>query len=658
VTSSATSAPAPLLFAEVEQRIRAAVARVAAAEPDPLDPYRGLYISDEGALRTAAELDGHEVGEALGHAAALLGLGTLDAAVLAFCAAPELDARYGRLIAYLHDDVTRRLPTPRLVARLLAGDGLPERALLARFGADAPLRRTGAVSLLDSDPLVPLADRPAKLDERLAARLIGAELGASPDPRGARLVAVPACDPGRAEAVAALRRLIASGDELALVACGTDGPELIALALDRPVLVLDARAAAEAGALPPARVHAALAGAALVLELPETAAPEDQARIRGLLEGLGGRLLACAARRQGVTCLDGAAAMVVDVPAPSLEERRALWATHSGAGTEEVAEKFRLSMRQIEHAARIAGLAARARGAEEALTADLERGAREASRTRLGELAALLDDRRDWSDLVLPAAQRDQLRSISAYLRHRDRVLSDWGYEDAVSSQGLKVLFAGESGTGKTMAAQVIATDLGLDVFRVDLATVVSKYIGETERNLDRIFGAAEGSNAILFFDEADALFGKRSEVKDAHDRYANIEVSYLLQRMETYPGAVVLATNYRRNIDEAFMRRLDFAIDFPFPEPADRERIWRRLLPDSAPVGPDVDVEALARRFELSGGSIRNCSVAAAFMAADDGGRIEMRHLVGAVAGEYRKIGRLTLDAEFAGDGSDGRPI
>jgi SpoVK/Ycf46/Vps4 family AAA+-type ATPase len=222
-----------------------------------------------------------------------------------------------------------------------------------------------------------------------------------------------------------------------------------------------------------------------------------------------------------------------------------------------------------------------------------------------------------------------------------------------VSSQGLKVLFAGESGTGKTMAAQVIATDLGLDVFRVDLATVVSKYIGETERNLDRIFGAAEGSNAILFFDEADALFGKRSEVKDAHDRYANIEVSYLLQRMESYPGAVVLATNYRRNIDEAFMRRLDFAIDFPFPEPADRARIWKRLLPDSAPVGPDVDVEALARRFELSGGSIRNCSVSAAFTAADDGGRIDMRHLVGAVAAEYRKIGRLTLDADFAGEGA-----
>ena len=160
-------------------------------------------------------------------------------------------------------------------------------------------------------------------------------------------------------------------------------------------------------------------------------------------------------------------------------------------------------------------------------------------------------------------------------------MLSDWGYERSVArTQGLKVLFAGESGTGKTMAAQVLAAELGLELFRVDLATIVSKYIGETEKNLDRIFGAADGSNAILFFDEADALFGKRSEVSDSHDRYANIEVAYLLQKMEGYAGAVILATNFRRNIDDAFVRRLDFVIDFPFPEAEDRKRIWRLLLP------------------------------------------------------------------------------
>ena len=220
----------------------------------------------------------------------------------------------------------------------------------------------------------------------------------------------------------------------------------------------------------------------------------------------------------------------------------------------------------------------------------------------------------------MPERQLELLQSISAYLRHRDRVLSDWGYDKSVArTQGLKVLFAGESGTGKTMAAQVLAAELGLELFRVDLATIVSKYIGETEKNLDRIFGAADGSNAILFFDEADALFGKRSEVSDSHDRYANIEVAYLLQKMEGYAGAVILATNFRRNIDDAFVRRLDFVIDFPFPEAEDRKRIWRLLLPDEAPLAEDIDIDFLATQFKLSGGSIRNCSLSAAFQAADD---------------------------------------
>jgi SpoVK/Ycf46/Vps4 family AAA+-type ATPase len=250
---------------------------------------------------------------------------------------------------------------------------------------------------------------------------------------------------------------------------------------------------------------------------------------------------------------------------------------------------------------------------------------------------------------VLPNRQREVLGSISAYLRHRDRVLSEWGYERAVArTQGLKVLFAGESGTGKTMAAEVLGAELGLELFRVDLSTIVSKYIGETEKNLDRIFEAATGSNAILFFDEADALFGKRSEVSDAHDRYANIEVAYLLQKMEGYPGAVILATNFRQNIDDAFVRRLDFVIDFPFPEAEDRKLIWRLLLPEEAPLDDDVDLEFLATQFKLSGGAIRNCSLAAAFQAADEESSITMRHLIRAVALEFGKQGRLTLQTDF----------
>ena len=314
-----------------------------------------------------------------------------------------------------------------------------------------------------------------------------------------------------------------------------------------------------------------------------------------------------------------------------------------------MAAKFRLSMGQIVEAAEVARLAAGARGEAGPTPSDLDLGSRQASSSRLGELASRLPPGYRWVDLVVPERQLELLQSISAYLRHRDRVLSDWGYDRSVArTQGLKVLFAGESGTGKTMAAQVLAAELGLEIFRVDLATIVSKYIGETEKNLDRIFGAADGSNAILFFDEADALFGKRSEISDSHDRYANIEVAYLLQKMEGYAGAVILATNYRRNIDDAFVRRLDFVIDFPFPEAEDRKRIWRLLLPEEAPLADDLDIDFLATQFKLSGGSIRNCSLSAAFQAADDEGVIGMRHLVRAVALEYGKQGRLTLEADF----------
>jgi AAA+ superfamily predicted ATPase len=342
---------------------------------------------------------------------------------------------------------------------------------------------------------------------------------------------------------------------------------------------------------------------------------------------------------------------LVEVAPPTLPERAAAWSRNvPDADVRDVAAKFRLSVGQIEEAAQAARLAAAGRG-EAICSTDLDLGARSASSGKLGELATRLEPRATWDQLVLPGRSEEALRSITSYLRHRDQVLTEWGFERSVGpNQGLKVLFAGESGTGKTMAAQVLARELGLEIFRLDLATVVSKYIGETEKNLDRVFGAADGSNAVLFFDEADALFGKRSEVRDAHDRYANLEVAYLLQRMEGYPGCVILATNFRQNIDEAFLRRLDFVVDFPFPEAPDRERLWRLHLPETAPVAEDVDVAVLGHRFKLSGGNIRNASLTGAFLAAEGGGRIEMRHLVRGVAYEYTKLGRLTLEAEFEG--------
>ena len=640
---------APAVFTAVTERVRRAVGAVAATDPHPGDPFRGLYVSDEAAVALASGSPADGIDERIASAAALLDLNGLDVPVLALCAAPELDPRFGRLLGYLHDDITRRLASPRLAARLLADDLRGSDAVLARFAADAPLRRVGAVRVLDGEAATPLAERLVKIDDRLADHLLSVELaGQAP---GDRLVQPPAGDAGRTDTVERLQKALdARGLGVALLTVGADAPELLAAARGGPVLVVHARQATSPEDAAAAALRAALAGAALCFQLDDLS-PDDQAGVAACIAERQPRALLYA-RRPDAATIPGLRVLTVAVPEPSLAERRALWRAHApGADVDAVAARFRLSTVQIAHAADVATAVARARENGPPAAADLERGARDASRTRLGTLAVRVEPRGGWNDLVLPEQPLELLRSVAAFLRHRDLVLSDWGYERTVGpGQGLKVLFAGESGTGKTMAAGIISGDLGLDLFRVDLATVVSKYIGETEQNLDRIFAAAEGSNALLLFDEADALFGKRSEVKDAHDRYANIEVAYLLQRMEAYAGGVILATNLRSNMDDAFLRRLDLLVEFPFPEPADRRRLWQRLVPPEAPVADDVDLDLLADRFRLTGGSIRNCSVTAAFLAADETSTIGMQHLLRAIAQELRKQGRLTLEADFAG--------
>jgi hypothetical protein len=638
------------LFAELESRVRVAVEQVAASDPSPLDPFRGLYVSDQQALRLAREGETSALDERLDEAGAKLGLSALERAVLAVCAAPEVSPRYGRLFAYLHDDVTRKLASPRLVARLLEDDGTTEADVLACFAHDAPLRARGALRLLDPGAPVPLAERQAKTADRLAAFLLRTGLDEPARDGRLRVVESPPYDPGRHETLTELRGLLDVESRLPVVVAGPDADSLLAVALERPLVVLDVARTVDAELLLDAELAAALAGGQLCFDGLERLDPGERVRVQLALRARGSRSLVCADTRETAVALGDVTVLVVEVPMPALAERRSVWASLAETDVvDEVAAKFRLSVGQIAEGAEAARLAATSRGEEALLPADLDYGARQASSTRIGELATRLEPVFGWEDLVVPDRQREVLGSISSYLRHRDLVLSEWGYERAVArDQGLKVLFAGESGTGKTMAGQVLAHDLGLDLFRIDLATIVSKYIGETEKNLDRIFDAADGSNAILFFDEADALFGKRSEVRDSHDRYANIEVAYLLQKMESYAGAVILATNFRQNLDEAFLRRLDFVIDFPFPEAEDRERIWHLLLPEAAPLGEDIDVPFLAGQFKLSGGSIRNVSLAAAFLAAEDGASISMRHLIKGVALEYGKLGRLTLESDF----------
>lgn len=267
----------------------------------------------------------------------------------------------------------------------------------------------------------------------------------------------------------------------------------------------------------------------------------------------------------------------------------------------------------------------------------------------LDELGRRIEPRAGWQDLVLAERQLKILQEVVAHVRQRSTVYQDWGFAKALrSGLGVTALFAGGSGTGKTLAAEVMAKELGLDLFIIDLSQVVSKYIGETEKNLSRVFDAAERGGALLLFDEADALFGKRSEVKDSHDRYANLEVSYLLMRMEAYRGLAILTTNMKKALDSAFMRRIRFVVDFPFPGEKERAEIWSRVLPSQAPT-KGID-PALLAQLTVAGGSIRNIALSGAFLAAEEGDRLQMRHMLAAARTEYLKLERSLTPSEVHG--------
>jgi AAA+ superfamily predicted ATPase len=338
---------------------------------------------------------------------------------------------------------------------------------------------------------------------------------------------------------------------------------------------------------------------------------------------------------------------------PSANVRKTLWKSAlveqsslaSDADLGSLASNFQFTGTQIRNAVADARTLAgwRTTGPDGIDLPDLQKACRNQSTTRLSSLARKIEPRYHWQDIVLPEDQLTQLREICVQARHRDIVYGDWGFERKLAlGRGLNVLFSGPAGTGKTMAAEVIASDLGLELYKIDLSQVVSKYIGETEKNLNQVFREAKSCYAILFFDEADALFGKRSEVKDAHDRYSNIEIGYLLQKMEEYDGIGILATNLRQNLDEAFVRRLQVIVDFPFPNETYRKLIWDVIFPAESPIGLDVDFVMLAREIKLSGGSIKNIALAAAFFAAEGGGPISMSHLLSAARREYQKLGRI----------------
>ncbi|HYO88021.1 MAG TPA: ATP-binding protein [Candidatus Limnocylindrales bacterium] len=674
------------LLAWIDDLIRAAVARAQSAGRDPTDALRGLVISDEevaeqlgrppmqglwGESPLFPAFDewpgGKGQGVALVRLAHLFGLSLLDCHILLLALAPELDRRYERLYAFLQDDVSQRRPTVNLLMNLLGGT-LEERFMVwERLTPNKPLRLHHLVEVAPDPtaPGAPFLAQPVKLDHRILMHLLGDD---TPDPRLRGVVTAGVDDPlVQTSAVPdAIRRALPSAPIVFLQGTkGTgrrDAAAALCAELGLPLVVVDLAALKDRDlplslgwALALREAH--LTEAALLLYDWKVVLDGDDQPPPELWDAIASYprpVFLCGS--ESWECLDttrNRRMLRATFKMPAYEERLAAWnralelhpEREKNLRLDELASKFKLTTTQVVRAVNSAADMAASRG-EPMNTMDLIGGAQAHSSLRLGKLAKKVAPRYDWADLILPPDRVEQLEEVCSRIRFGHVVNDSWGFDRRVAAApGVTALFAGESGTGKTLAAEVIARDLGLLLYKIDLSSVVSKYIGETEKNLSAIFEEAHMSNAVLFFDEADALFGKRSEVKDAHDRYANLEVAYLLQQLETYEGVAILATNLRQNLDEAFTRRLSFLVDFPFPEREYRELLWKAHFPEQAPLARDVNLGQLADRFPLAGGNIRNAAIASAYLAAADGGTITMAHLRHAIRREHQKMGRLLDD-------------
>jgi hypothetical protein len=573
-------------------------------------------------------------------------LSPFEREVLLLCCGVELDARVGDACARVNGNPAHRNATFSMALALLSD------AHWSAVTPDRPLRRW---KLVEVEQAFRLVDSPLRVDERILHFVAGidqvdARLRAllSPLPAPARVMtsshARLVVDVARCLGEGKNPLVVLEGDpqsrlDVALAAIALSGCRPMSLSMDdlpvsaadlEPILRLCEREArlspvvmlldASANARALARFVAVLGAPCIVMSHD----PVDTQRVTARFTA----------------------------EKPDATEQNQLWTQALGesasmlnGGVDALAAQFRLNARAIDTAA----VASRAATSAPELLGALRGAARTHGRARLESLAQRIETKAGWKDLVLPVAQTATLREVAAQVRQRARVLDDWGFAgQGTRGLGTSALFSGESGTGKTLAAEVLARELDMDLYRVDLSSVVSKYIGETEKNLRRVFDAADDSGAILLFDEADALFGKRSEVKDSHDRYANIEISYLLQRMEAYAGLAILTTNMKSALDRAFTRRLRFIVNFPFPDTAMREEIWRRVFPTATP-RDGVDYAKLAR-LNLPGGNIRNIALGAAFLAADTDGPVTMTHLLRAAQSESAKLDRALAEAEVRG--------
>jgi hypothetical protein len=637
--------------------------------PTPVTPVTTGAMLDERIKQLETELAAAETATnqppALIALSQRLGLSRFEREILLLCVAMELDTRIAALCAHAQNDTNR--PYPTFALALMLFDDPPWEAL----APDRPLRywhlieinQPGALALTNSplradERIVNYVKGLNRLDDRIAA--LTKQLGLAKD-----VLDLP---PSQQEVV---QRVVHYWQQMAAMASTSSFPyvqlvgsdegskELVALhttsQLNRQLYRLPMHMFPVQGTDIDllARLwqrESLLLPLALYLdahEMDASAASEGQVQaLSRFLAHNGG--ICFLSLRESLPRLDHAH-LVLDVARPTPAEQHEAWITvlKEKAGTIPalLTSHFHLNTITIQRVAQMA--LADAKDDEHELAERLWDACRLSVRPHLDMLAQRLDSAVTWDDLVLPQEETTILHQVADQVRQRSKVYEEWGFAARMKrGLGINALFAGESGTGKTLAAEVIANDLHLSLYRIDLSAVVSKYIGETEKNLRRLFDGAEDGGALLFFDEADALFGKRSEVKDSHDRYANIEINYLLQRMEAYRGLAILATNMKSALDTAFLRRLRFVIDFPFPGLIERKRMWQKVFPQETP-HEQLDYDRLAR-FNLTGGSIRNSALNAAFLAAQAGTPVSMALIFNAVRTELRKLERPINEADF----------
>lgn len=608
------------------------------------------------------------------------GLSAFDIDVIAIALAPELDRRYERLYAYLQDDVRCKRPTVDLALNLLCPSAIDKIKRRVHFAPESPLIYHNLLHLvLNVEIAQPtLLAHALKLDEQVITFILGQKQLDSRLIQFCELVEpkISFDDlPLNQDIKQPLETLVVQSRQISkplkLYFQGEDKiiklqtAEALAKSLQTSLLIVNFKQVLEAKIEVNKTIQllfsqALFTNTLLYLEGIEALQETEIYSYEFLLNQIYKypNIIILSSLRSWVNnSTKPIGILTILFPVPDFAQRKIYWQkylTNTGFFLEEkeiniLSDRFRLNSHQIAEAVATVSNQANWQTAKinvnskDFQVANLSIAARSQSQHNLTSLARKIKPIYTWDDLILPAYQKTLLQEICNQVKYYHLVWNEWGFKNKLSlGHGLSVMFSGVPGTGKTMAAEIIASELQLDLYKIDLAQIVSKYIGETEKNLDRIFIAATNANAILLFDEADTIFGKRTEVKDAHDRYANLEVGYLLQKMEEYDGLAILTTNLRSNMDDAFTRRLRFIIDFPFPNEKQRRQIWQKIFPQNAPCSSELDLNFLAQKLEITGAEIRNIALNAAFLAADEGKEIKMTHLLQAVQCEYQKMGKL----------------